>query len=96
MNNHNAILVIYKSHDETEIGVMEPHQAGFDMTKLSIVARDSHNGDDVVGCHNAGHRMKHWGKLGAFWTGMWGLLLGSAFFASRRLRLPPKPSPLAN
>jgi hypothetical protein len=24
--------------------------------------------------------MKHWGKLGAFWGGIWGLLFGSAFF----------------
>jgi hypothetical protein len=24
--------------------------------------------------------MKHWGKLGAFWGGLWGFLLGSAFF----------------
>jgi hypothetical protein len=24
--------------------------------------------------------MKYWGKLGAFWGGFWGLLLGSAFF----------------
>lgn len=24
--------------------------------------------------------MKYWGKLGAFWGGIWGLLFGSAFF----------------
>jgi hypothetical protein len=24
--------------------------------------------------------MKHWGKYGAFWGGIWGLLSGSAFF----------------
>jgi hypothetical protein len=24
--------------------------------------------------------MKHWGKLGAFWGGIWGLLVGTAFF----------------
>jgi len=24
--------------------------------------------------------MKHWGKYGAFWGGIWGLLFGSAFF----------------
>jgi hypothetical protein len=25
--------------------------------------------------------MKYWGKLGAFWGGLWGMLFGSAFFA---------------
>jgi hypothetical protein len=34
----------------------------------------------VIGYYNAGDRMKHWGKLGAFWGGLWGLLFGSAFF----------------
>ena len=24
--------------------------------------------------------MKHWGKFGAFWGGIWGLLVGAAFF----------------
>jgi hypothetical protein len=24
--------------------------------------------------------MKHWGKYGAFWGGIWGLFLGAAFF----------------
>ena len=24
--------------------------------------------------------MKYWGKMGAFWGGMWGMLFGSAFF----------------
>ena len=24
--------------------------------------------------------MKHWGKSGAFWGGLWGLLFGAAFF----------------
>jgi hypothetical protein len=24
--------------------------------------------------------MKHWGKNGAFWGGLWGMLVGSAFF----------------
>lgn len=25
--------------------------------------------------------MKYWGKIGAFWGGLWGLLFGSAMFA---------------
>lgn len=34
----------------------------------------------MVGYYNAGDRMRFWGKEGAFWGGIWGLLLGSAFF----------------
>jgi hypothetical protein len=34
----------------------------------------------VVGYYTTGDRMKSWGKCGAFWGGMWGLLFGSAIF----------------
>jgi hypothetical protein len=44
------------------------------------VGRGYHSEEQVIGYYNAGDRMKHWGKLGAFWGGLWGLLFGSAFF----------------
>ncbi len=77
---NNAVLAIYKSHTEAETAVKELQQSGFDMKKLSIVGRDYHTDEHVVGYYNTGDRMKHWGKLGAFWGGIWGLLFGSAFF----------------
>ena len=50
------------------------------MKKLSIVGKDYHTEEHVVGYYTTGDRMLYWGKLGAFWGGFWGLLLGSAFF----------------
>jgi hypothetical protein len=50
------------------------------MQKLSIVGKDYHTEENVVGYYNAGSRMAYWGKLGAFWGGLWGLLFGAAFF----------------
>lgn len=50
------------------------------MKKLSIVGKEYHTEDDVVGYYNTGDRVKKWGKLGAFWGGLWGILSGSAFF----------------
>jgi hypothetical protein len=80
MNKSNAVVAIYKSHIEAEAAVKELQQAGLDMKKLSIVGRDYHTDEHVVGYYNAGERMKLWGKTGAFWGGIWGLLFGSAFF----------------
>jgi hypothetical protein len=80
MTKNNAVVAIYKSHAEAETAVKELQQSGFDMKKLSIVGRDYHTDEHVVGYYNTGDRMKHWGKLGAFWGGIWGLLFGSAFF----------------
>ncbi len=80
MTKNNAVVAIYKSHDEAEAAVKELQKSGFDMKKLSIVARDHHTDEHVIGYYNAGDRMKYWGKVGAFWGGMWGMLFGSAFF----------------
>jgi hypothetical protein len=80
INENNSVVAIYKSHTEAETAVKELQKSGFDMKKLSIVGRDYHTDEQVVGYYNTGDRMKHWGKLGAFWGGIWGLLFGSAFF----------------
>src|SRR5580658_9587292 len=80
MTKNNAVVVIYKSHNEAEAAIKELQRSGFDMKKLSIVGRDYHTDEHVVGYYNAGDRMKSWGKMGAFWGGIWGLLFGSAFF----------------
>ncbi len=50
------------------------------MKKLSIVGKGYHSEEDVAGYYTTGDRMKKWGKHGAFWGGLWGLLFGSAFF----------------
>jgi hypothetical protein len=66
---------------EAEQTIKDLQQSGFDMTKLSIVAKNPHAEEHVVGFYNAGDRIKHWGKAGAFWGGIWVLLFGAAFFA---------------
>jgi uncharacterized membrane protein len=80
MAKDDAIVAVYDSHNEAEQAVQELQRASFDMKKLSIVGKDYHTEEHVVGYYNAGDRMKYWGKLGAFWGGIWGLLLGAAFF----------------
>jgi uncharacterized membrane protein len=80
MAEHNAVVGIFDSHIKAETSIKELQRAGFDMKKLSIVGKDYHPEEHVVGYYNAGDRMKVWGKLGAFWGGFWGLLFGSALF----------------
>jgi len=80
MAENNAVVGIYNTHTEAEAAVKELQQSGFDMQKLSIVGKDYHTEEHVMGYYNAGDRMKFWGKLGAFWGGLWGLLFGSALF----------------
>jgi uncharacterized membrane protein len=81
MATENEIAVaIYDTHEQAEQAVKELQKSGFDMKKLSIVAKNPHAEEHVVGFYNAGDRMKHWGGVGAFWGSLWGMLFGSAFF----------------
>ena len=80
MNKNNSVVAIYPSHTAAEAAVKELQQSGFDMKKLSIVGRDYHTDEKVVGYYSNGDRMKHWGKIGAFWGWIWACLFGSAFF----------------
>jgi uncharacterized membrane protein len=80
MAKRNAVVGIFDSHIKAETSIKELQRSGFDMKKLSIVGKDYHPEEHVVGYYNIGDRMKVWGKLGAFWGGFWGLLFGSALF----------------
>jgi hypothetical protein len=75
-----STVAVYSSHTAAEAAIKELQQSGFDMKKLSIVGRDSHTDEHVVGYYNVGDRMKYWGKMGAFWGGIWGWVFGAAFF----------------
>ncbi len=81
MSESNAVVAVYGTHDGAEEGVRELQRAGVDMHSLSIIGKDTHADEHVVGYYNTGDRMKYWGKAGAFWGGFWGMLFGSAFFA---------------
>ena len=76
----NAVVAIYGTHTQAEEAVKELQKSGFDMKKISIVGKDYHTDEHVVGYYNTGDRMKYWGKMGAFWGAVWGWLFGAAFF----------------
>jgi uncharacterized membrane protein len=82
MNNEpkSSAVATFNTHVEADEAIKELQKSGFDMKKLSVVGKDYHTEEHVVGYYNAGDRMMYWGKLGAFWGGIWGLLFGAAFF----------------
>lgn len=80
MPTNNAIVWVFDSHTEAEVSIKELQSRGFDMKKLSIIGREYHTEEHVVGFYNVGDRVKVWGRFGAFWGGFWGLLFGSAMF----------------
>ena len=80
MNDPSNVVAVYNSHTEAEQAVAKLSTASFDITKISIIGKDYHTEEKVVGYYSTGDRMKSWGGLGAFWGGIWGLLFGAGFF----------------
>jgi len=79
MSKKNNCIAIFNSHQEAEKAVMNLEHAGFDMKKLAIVGKDYQKEEYVLGYYNASDRAKFWGKRGAFWGGLWGVLFSPAF-----------------
>ena len=79
-NKESVAVATCATHTEAEQVVKELQQSGYDMKKLSIIGKDYHEEDKVVGYYNTGDSMKKWGGRGAFWGGLWGFIFGAGFF----------------
>jgi uncharacterized membrane protein len=73
-------VAVFDKHEDAEAAIRELQRGGFDMKKLSIVGRDYHTEEHAVGFYNAGDHVKYWGKRGAFWGMVFGILFAPAFF----------------
>lgn len=79
IQSQHSIVAIFEAHQKAESAVKELERSGFDMKKLSIVGKGYHSEEHPVGFYTVGDRMLAWGGIGAFWGGVWGLLVGAAF-----------------
>jgi hypothetical protein len=70
MLKHDSVVAVYSTRLDAETAIKNLQQSGFDMKKLSIVGRDYHTDEHVVGYYNGGDRMMDWGKMGEFWGGL--------------------------
>jgi hypothetical protein len=76
----NSVVAIYAQHADAENAINLLRKSNFDIKKLAIVGQGYHTEDQVIGFYTTGDRIKHWGKHGAFWGGVWGMLVGAAAF----------------
>jgi uncharacterized membrane protein len=72
-------VAVFATHDQAEAAIKSLSESGYDMKNLSIIGQNYQTEEHPVGFVNTGDRMWSWGKLGAFWGTIWGLLFGSAF-----------------
>jgi len=55
----DSLAAVYESQIEAEAAVKELQKSGFDMTKLSMVGRDYHTEEHVLGYYSTGDRVKY-------------------------------------
>ena len=80
MSNPDSAFFVFDTHAAAEEAIRTLGQSGFDMKKLSLVGKGYHSEEKPMGFYTTGDRIKAWGSTGAFWGGIWGLLLAPAVF----------------
>ena len=72
----SSIVAVYHDHAEAERAVRRLHEEGFAMGDLSIIGRDFQMSEEPVGFVNAGDYAKAGAGTGAWFGGLFGLMVG--------------------
>jgi len=80
MSIPDSAFFVFDTHAAAEEAIRTLGQSGFDMKKLSLVGKGYHSEEKPMGFYTVGDKIKSWGGTGAFWGGIWGMLLAPAVF----------------
>jgi hypothetical protein len=80
MDKLESPAYLFNTHAEAEEAIRSLDRSGFDVKKVSIVGKGFHSEEHPVGFYTVGDKVRAWGGVGAFWGGIWGLLLAPAVF----------------
>lgn len=80
MEKDDPPVYVFDTHLEAEEAIHALRRADFDVTKLSLIGKGYHSEEHPVGFYTIGDKIRSWGGVGAFWGGIWGLLLAPAVF----------------
>jgi hypothetical protein len=80
MDTKDSPVYLFNSHSEAEAAIESLNRSGFDVKKLSLIGKGYHSEEHPIGFYTVGDRIRSWGGAGAFWGGIWGLLLAPAVF----------------
>jgi hypothetical protein len=87
-------VYVYKTHIDAENALRTLSLAGIDMKHLSVVGRGYHTEEHPLGFYTKGDRIRAWGRYGAFWGAIWGLLFTPAVFVLPGIGVLPMAGPL--
>ncbi|HHJ16218.1 MAG TPA: permease [Gammaproteobacteria bacterium] len=80
MREKNCCVWIGPTHQATQQALGELQKAGFDLCQVSVVGKGYHSEEHPIGFYSRGDEIRYWGLQSDFWTGLWNLLAGAAFF----------------
>lgn len=78
--NYREAVGSFQTQLLAECAIQDLQRDGLDPHAATIVGCEPSSKEHVVGYYNAGDRVLSWGKRGAFWGGLWGLLFSIWFF----------------
>ena len=90
-----SIVAVYPDHAAAEHAVRELHEAGFALGDLSIVGRDFQVTEEPFGFVSQSDYVKAGAKTGAWFGGLFGLLVGAGFLVLPGLGLVVVAGPIA-
>jgi hypothetical protein len=77
----SAVVAVYDNKEAIEAAVNELKQAGFDLSKVSVVGRDAHRAGQPAAFVTMADRVAFWGEMGALFGGLWGFVTSAALIA---------------
>ena len=80
MHIQEATIYVFGTRADAEQAIGKLSVAGIDVTKLSLIGKGYHSEEHPIGFYTMGDKIKSWGAKGAFWGGIWGLLIAPAVF----------------
>jgi hypothetical protein len=75
----SSIVAVYPDHAAAERAIRRLHEEGFAMGDLSIIGRDFQVSEEPIGFVSSGDYAKAGAGTGAWFGGLFGLLVGAAF-----------------
>ena len=78
MPDNGRVVAVYSAHTAAENAIQQLRKTGYDITKLSIVVKDYHIEQRVVGFYTTGDRIRRWGESGVLWGCTIGLMYAAA------------------
>jgi hypothetical protein len=96
MDKNESPCFVFGTHLQAEDAIRSLGKSGFDVKKLSVIGKGYHSEEHPVGFYTVSDRVKAWGGMGAFWGGIWGLLLAPAVFFLPGVGLVAMAGPLVS